>query len=209
MFGARRMNGNQTGCPEIGEAMNCKNANCSRAINRANANICLVLALALVARVAEGQAVSPIGMSVSSGWTSLDADARQLREAGAHVHVGLSRRMASVVSSRVRLELGYHSIDGVADPRLAMPSSDVWTAVGSVVRSLGSARGVAPYLVVGAGSMSLDQGGGREAHLVLAFGGGVTLPSVGRLHPFVEGQFLRAMTGTPNSFIPISVGLSF
>jgi len=175
---------------------------------RSNAIRCLV-ALALVARGASGQSAHSSAITVSGGWTSLTSESSELRDAGGHIQVGLSRRMQSILSSRLRFDVGYHSIPGVADPRQSMPSSSVWIATGSVVKDIGSMHAFRPYLIAGVGSISIDQGSGREAHLDLAGGAGIVLPPIGRVRPFVEGRFHKAMTGMPNSFIPLSLGLAF
>lgn len=175
---------------------------------RSNAFGCLV-ALAFLARGASGQSAHSTVITVSGGWTSLTEKSSQLRDAGGHVQVGASRSMQSILSSRLRFDVGYHSIPGVADPRQSMPSSSVWIATGSVVKEIGSMNAFRPYLIAGVGTMSIDQGSGREAHLNLAGGAGIVLPSIGRVRPFVEGRFHRAMTGGPNSFIPLSFGLAF
>lgn len=175
---------------------------------RSNAIRCIV-ALALVARGASGQSAHSTTIMVSGGWTSLTQESSQLRDAGGHVQVGVSRRMQSLLSSRLRFDLGYHSIPSVADPRQSMPSSSVWIATSSIVKDIGSLRAFRPYLVAGVGAISIDQGSGLEAHMDVAGGAGIVLPAIGRVRPFVEGRFHRALTGMPNSFIPLSLGITF
>jgi hypothetical protein len=70
-------------------------------------------------------------------------------------------------------------------------------------------RRAAPYLVAGAGSMLIDQGSGREAHLLFSGGAGLTYEITQRWRPFVELRWQRAMTGVPNSFLPVSFGVAF
>lgn len=175
---------------------------------RSNGLGCLV-ALLFVVRGASGQSAHSTVISVSGGWTSLAEKSSLLRDEGGHVQVSVSRGIQSILSSSLRFDVGYHSIPGVADPRQPMPSSDVWIVTGSVVKDIGSMHAFRPYLVAGAGTISIDQGSGREAHLNLTGGAGLVLPQIGRLRPFVEGRFHRALTGAPNSFIPLSLGLSF
>ena len=175
---------------------------------RSNGISCLV-ALALVASRASGQAANPAAFKVSGGVTTLTSDSRRARVPGGHVQVSLSRRMQSIFSNRVQLDVGYHSIEGVASPASPTPNSSVWIATGSVVKNIGAIREFRPYLIAGVGTISIDQGSGRESHLDLAGGAGIALPPIGRVRPFIEGRFHRAMTGAPNSFIPLSLGVAF
>ena len=70
-------------------------------------------------------------------------------------------------------------------------------------------RAFRPYLSAGVGTIGIDQGSRRESHLIFAGGAGVVLPRIGRLFPFSEGRFHHAMTGAPNDFIPLSLGVAF
>jgi hypothetical protein len=173
-----------------------------------NAIRCLV-ALPLVTGGLSGQSADSTPFSVSGGVTALGSESRQLRVPGGHVQVGVSRRARSTFSSRLRFDVGYHSIEGVASPFRASPSSSVWIATGSVVKDIGAIHDFRPYVIASVGTISIDQGGGREAHLNVAGGAGIGLPRIGRVRPFIEGRFHRAMTGGPNSFIPLSLGVAF
>ncbi len=173
---------------------------------RSNAIGCLV-ALALFVRAASGQSVHSI--TVSGGVTTLTSESSQLRDPGGHIQVGLSRRMQTILSSRFRVDAGYHSVPGVASPGWAMPSSGVWIATGSVLKDFAAIGDFRPYLIAGVGAISIDQGSGREAHMNVAGGAGVVLPAIGRIRPFIEGRFHRALTGMPNAFIPLSLGVAF
>lgn len=168
---------------------------------------CLAL-LALTARTAMSQPTQSSRVEVSGGWTSLTSQSRELRDSGAHLQLGLSRRLQSVVTSRVRLDVGYHSLPAVADPRQSTPSSSVWLATGNAVKEIVSLGSFKPYVVAGAGLISIDQGSGREAHLVVSGGLGLIFPTLGRLSPFAEARVHKAQTGLPNSFVPFSVGVS-
>lgn len=175
---------------------------------RMHAIRCLA-ALVLAARVASGQAAHSTEITVAGGVTTLTSELRQLRVPGGHVQVGLARRMQSIVSSRFQLDVSYHSIAGVASPLYPTPNPSVWIATGSVVKDIGAIRGFRPYLVAGVGTMSIDEGGGRQAHLDLAGGAGIVLPRIGHVRPFIEGRYHRPMTGEPHGFIPLSLGVVF
>lgn len=168
-----------------------------------------LVALALVARGASGQSAPSPVISLAVGVTTLTAESREVRVPGGHVQVGWSRRMQSLFSSRLRVDLGYHSIEGVASPRFNPASSSVWIATGSVVRDIGAIHEFRSYLIAGVGGMSIDRGDGREVHMDLAAGAGIVLPPIGRVRPFIEGRFFRVLTGAPNGFIPLSVGVAF
>jgi len=175
---------------------------------RSNALGCLV-ATVLLAQAAAGQSASSTTVTVSGGWTSLTEQSSQLRDAGAHVQLGVSRQMQSLVSSRLRFDIGYHSIPPVADPRRGAPSSSVWIVTGSLVKNIGLMRRSQPYLVAGAGAISIDEGDGRVTHLDVAGGVGLVLPQISRIRPFVEARYHRVMQGRSRDFIPLSLGFTF
>ena len=171
----------------------------------------LLVALAGAALVLEANAQSAASTSIvlGGGFTSLTSNSRELRRPGAHAQVGVERGVRSYLSDRVRLELSYHSIEGVASPFLGTPRSSMWIAAISAIREIGSVKRFRPYVIGGVGGISLDQGGGREWHANVAGGVGVLSPRVGRARVFVEGRFSRALTGEPNSFIPWTLGVLF
>jgi hypothetical protein len=167
------------------------------------------LALALLAGIAQAQAPVSRPVWVAGGLTALTPESDLMRRPGGHLQIGVTRRVTSNVISTLRLDAGYHSLESRILPGETPPSAGVVIAMASMTRDLGSVVQVRPYLVAGVGTIMIDQGGGREAHLNFAGGLGLTLPQVGRVRPFVEARFHRAMTGMPNSFIPVSLGVSF
>ena len=72
-----------------------------------------------------------------------------------------------------------------------MPSSSVWIATGSIVKDIGSMQAIKPYLVAGAGSISIDQGSGREAHLDLAAGAGLAFRRSAACDRSLKDDFIR------------------
>ena len=85
----------------------------------------------------------------------------------------------------------------------------MWIHTGSVVKDIGAIREFRPYFLAGIGTTSIDEGGRRESHLNFAGGAGIVLPPVGRVRPFIEGRYVRVMTGAPPSFVPLSLGIAF
>lgn len=168
-----------------------------------------LLALVMVSTSAGGQSPSPTTIAVSGGVTLLTPETRLGRVPGGHVQLGISRSAHSLVTSRLRLDAGYHSIEGRASPVVATPSSNVWIVTASVVKDVGTVRGIRPYLIAGIGSTRIDRGTGSESLLSLSGGGGIVFPRVGRVLPFLEGRFHRVMPDGTYSFIPLSFGVTF
>jgi hypothetical protein len=178
-------------------------------MNARSMRICWSFLFAFIATDAASQPPRPTTVAISGGVTALTPRSELGRVPGGHVQASLSRRMESVLSSYLRVDAGYHSLEGRASPFVGSPSSDVWIATASVVKEVVPISGFRPYVMAGLGTISIDQGQGNEAHLNFAGGVGVAFPQMGRLRPFIEGRYHRAMTGGVNSFIPVSVGIAF
>jgi hypothetical protein len=146
---------------------------------------------------------------VSGGVTTPVADSRLFRVPGGHVQAGLALRMQSALSSRLRLDAAYHSLDGTALPSRPPSNPQVWIVTASVVKDIGAFREFRPYLIAGIGTTSLDEQGTRQSKLNLSGGAGITLPPVGRMRPFIEVRYLQLMGSLANTFVPLSFGVAF
>lgn len=162
-----------------------------------------------MASEASGQPARPETFTVAAGVTTLTSNARQLRNPGGHAQVGLALRMRSFLSSRFRMDVGYHSMGHVASPFRAPGSPTVWIAMANIEKDMGQFHGMRPYLIAGAGTISLDEGGTRESHMNFAGGGGIVFPPIARVRVFVEARRHYVMTGGANRLVPISLGVAF
>ena len=177
-------------------------------MKRYNSGPAILLAIAVSSIEINAQSVTHAGFEVSAGVTQLNREASALHRNGSHGQIAALLPFKTALSDAFRLELAYHSIPGKPSPASTIPNAGLVITSLEALKEVVRVRTITAYAIGGAGSYRLDQGNGRESHLGINGGGGISMP-VGKIHVFVEGRFHQVFTGEPNGFWPFSFGLRF
>lgn len=170
-----------------------------------NSGAAVLLAIAILSIEVNAQSLTGVGLELSGGLTQLNHEASGLHRNGTHGQVAVLMPFRTLLSDALQLDLGYHSIPGKPSPNATIPNAALVVVSLEAVKQLVEFKVISLYALAGAGTYSLNQGSGRESHLGVNAGGGVSVP-VGRHHAFAEGRFHQIFTGEPNGFWPLSLG---